>query len=262
MCEIEVRHTFNDKGLKVLTASHYKQSWLRDKPVDEALKRTPGLSDHPSYWGAKYGGDKDSAIRVVRDSIDHLQLARMAMEVKAIEAEYGQKPIIVAPYKEHSKNKLARAAAVHLGRELGLEVDTSVIEISQMSRKTFSKMERALCAAAEFEGVSKKGAPHILIDDNMLSGSTLADLRGHLMDNGSDVVLGMVLSTPDGQDLQLNPSQRQIQSVESNFSTYIRKWIGSKINGGIESLTSLEADIFSKPGARRELLSLITPTAR
>lgn len=236
----------------VFVAAAYKKDWVCEKTGQRAALARDGLADHEDYTAAKKAGDVDAALRVVRDTMDRLYLTRMKMSLNNLAAHGIEKPILVAPYKETSNNMLARSAAVYLGRELGLEVDTHILETDTISRKTLTKLGRVF-TPAQFEGKPQKGRTYIMVDDNMLSGSTFADLRSHLLKNGAGLAFACALSTPDGKDSHLKPTENAVSAVSSELSTSIKDWMRNVAGVGLESLTKFEIGVLEKPAGRREL---------
>jgi hypothetical protein len=237
-------------------AAAYKKEWICEKTGQKAHFLRNGVADHQDYEAAKKGGDVDAALRVVRDTMDRLYLTRMKISLNSLEANGIQKPILVAPYKEGGNNMLARSAAVYLGRELGLDVDTNIVETGTVSRKTLSKLGRVF-SPAQFEGKPEKGRTYIMVDDNMLSGSTFADLRTHLLKNGAGLAFSCALSTPDGKDSFLKPSENALSAVSSELSSSIKDWMKNVAGVGLESLTKFEIGVLEKPAGRRELRDYI-----
>lgn len=251
-----MRLSWGKSIVPVFVASAYKKEWVAEKTGQRSELMRNGLADHPDYEEAKRGGDVDAALRVVHDTMDRLYIARMKISLNML-AEQGIKdPILVAPYKETSKNMLARTAAVYLGKELGLEVDTNIVETDKVSRKTLSKLGR-IFTPATFEGESKKGRIYIMVDDNMLSGSTFADLRSHLLKNGSGIAFACVLSTPDGKNTSLKPSDEALSAVSSELSSTLKDWMKNVAGIGLESLTQFEIGVLQKPAGRRELRDFV-----
>lgn len=260
-----MREPWGKANFSVFVARPYKQEWVENRSdVPREIKRLRGVSDHKDYRDAKYGGDPDAALRVVRACLDKAYLGRMKMIIDTLkERGMEEAPFLACPYKEGGNNKLARAATVHLGRELGLDVDAGVIERTKGQRKELTILER-LEEHALFEGVpvtadgkSLKGRYAILVDDNLRGGSTFADLRGHLLGNGCRAAFGCALSTPDGSNKIISPATQQIDELRTSLTNDAKKWLGNVIRGGILSLTRSEADILGKSSGRRELESLI-----
>ncbi len=260
-----MREPWGKANFNVFVARPYKKEWVQDRSdVPNEIKKLHGVSDHRDYRDAKYGGDPDAALRVVRTCLDKTYLAQMKTILGLLKDRgLEESPFLVCPYKEGGKNKLARAAAVHLGRELGLEVDVGVIEKTKGQRKELSILER-LQEHAVFEGApvtsdgkNLKGRYAILVDDNLRGGSTFTDLRGHLMGQGCRTAFGCALSTPDGQSQIINPTIRQTDDLKSALTLEAKRWLSNAINGGIYSLTRSEASLLAKPRGRRELEGLM-----
>lgn len=251
-----MRFSWGKSLCPVFVASAYKRAWVAEHTGQSAESLPLGLSDHKDYYRAKKDGNIDAALRVVSDSISKVYIAQMRITLKNMAEQGLPPPILVAPFKPSSKNVLARSAAVYLGKELGLEVDTDIVETDKIPRKTLSKLGR-LFTPATFEGESRKGAIYIMVDDNMVSGSTFADLRSHLIKNGSRVAFACALSTPQGQTTRLKPSDESLLAVSSELSSSVKGWMKNVAGMGLETLTRFEVDVLHKPAGRKELRDLV-----
>ena len=241
----------------VFVAGTYRREWRMAATGDHNIGHfRPGLADHRSYNAAKKEGDIGAALRVVHDTMDRLYITKMKLHLNELAIQGVEKPIIVAPFKPHSQNRLARAAAIYLGEQLGLEVDTNIVETDTAPRKELTKLGR-IFTPARFEGQSKEGRWYIAVDDNMLSGSTFADLRSHLVSNGSRFAFACALSTPDGKDTTLNVSQAQLSALSKQLTGTVRDWMKNVAGVGIESLTRVEAGILCTEQGRHDLRSFI-----
>lgn len=236
-----------NRSYKVFVASPYKKAF-----ADAAGAKKEGIADNPSYQAAKYGGDVNAALRVVQSAMSRLYVLNMKIALDAL-PEGQRNPILVAPYKQGSPNKLARAAAIYLGDQLGLEVDHDIVEKDGVSLKTLSKLER-MFNSPDFEGGVQKGRWYIAIDDVVSSGTTMASLRSHIVQGGGRFLCGCALASPSGENVMLNASKGDIGAVSSMLSRGIIDWFEKVSHVALDGLTKAEADFLRKPQGRRELI--------
>lgn len=256
-----MRKEWGKANFPVFVAGRYKRDWGSIPENRKTSDLRPGLYDHRDFNAANQGGDIDAALRVVRDCMDRAYIACIKMQLNILRQQGHQDPILVVPYKEGSKNMLAHAAAARLSKELGLEIDTNIIQTGTESRKSMSRLER-LFKPATFSGASQAGRLYIVVDDVMSTGSTLADMRGHFKANGSEMAFAAVLGTPTGTHTHLNATAKQISAVECNLSSSIRGYIENAVGFGIKCLTQSEGLLLSQPSSRVELRNFVRPTAQ
>ena len=232
----------------VHVAGPYKEAFNAAAHLDK-----PGLADHSYYRAAKYEGDTRAALKIVESTMNRLYLANMKIMLN-MAAEQGVKnPIIVAPYKENSPNRLARTAAVYLGKELGLEVDHAIVERDGVSLKSLTKLER-MFNSPDFDGSVQKNRWYIAVDDTISSGTTMAALRSHIVQGGGRFLCGCALASPDGQSTMLNASKDQINDISKLLSQNIIDWFERISHVALGGLTKVEADFLGKPQGRKELI--------
>lgn len=220
----------------VFVATHYRKSW--------AHANSAGLADNPAYEPAKHEGDADAALRVVKSSISRLYIAEMKILLNNLEAKGFQRPILVAPYREDSKNMLARTAAVYLGDELGLEVDHSIIETAGSARHKTDKASKIFNDPG-FAGEVKKGQAYVAVDDMVNMGGTLASLRSYIDSHGGRYVFACSLASLDGQKAMLDPLPGQAEDVYGRLSTSLQKLLDNVFD--IKTATRAELDFVAKP---------------
>lgn len=240
-----------EKNIPVFAAGPYKRDWEAVPEGRKATDMRPGLADHRDFTRAHKEGDIDAALRVVRDSLEKSYIAMMKMQIQTLRAQGRPDPIIVVPYKEGSQNMLDRALAVHLSKELGLKIDTNVVRTDTESRKSMSPLQK-LFTPATFAGAPEEGTLCIGVDDLTSTGSTMAGVRGHLKQNGSDLVMVAVLATPDVRLAPLNATPQQVSAVESNLSSLYGR-MRDVLGFGADSLTRFESNLLTRQHGRRDL---------
>lgn len=215
----------------------------------------PGLCNNPYYKAAKEENDLKAAIKIVQRSLDALYIAKLKQRLKGLQVAYGMEtePLLIAPYKEGSPNRLATAAAVHLGKHLGLQVDSSIIEVAQGCLRELTPLQR-LFNCPKFEGEVQRGRWYIIVDDHISRGTTMASLRSHIVRNGGRFACGCVLASPTGEErVNLNASAKDIQRVAAGFNTDIIKWFERMTDVIMDGLTQPEAAFLYSPPGKRQL---------
>ncbi len=233
------RKEWEKRNYPVYVGKHYRDGW------ESAASPThgDGMADHPNYNKAKFEGDVDAALSVVKSCLSHLYIAQMQKIVQEMDRRGFERPILVAPYKKDSKNMLARTAAAYLGEKLGLEVDTAIVEMPGKSRKKMEKLERVFNTPSYGGDVKKKA--YIAVDDVITTGGTLSELRSYVDSNGGRFLFACVLSSPKGCSTMLNPEEKQIDRVYKNLGQQLANWVQNAKGISIETLTRAEAAFLS-----------------
>ncbi len=254
-----MRYVWGESLSKVFVAAAYKKDWVCENTGQSRRSVPNGLSDYADYKKAKYGGDIDAALRVVRNVMNTLYITQIKIQLRELEAQGIKDPILVAAFKESSKNVLPRVAAAWIGKQTGLQVDTNIVETDTTPRKMLTKLGR-IFTPATFAGETEKGRFYIGVDDNMLGGSTFADLRSHIIGSGSRYAFSCALSTPDGKNTFLKPSEAVVRDVSSQLSRTLKDWMRDAHGVGIDTLTRTEIGILGNSEGRRELAGYAAQT--
>lgn len=233
------------RNYPVFAGTHYKKDW------EAAVGKTqPGIADRPEYQSAKFEADVDAALKVVKKSLSNAYIAQLQMMLNEMDAKGFKRPVLVAPFREDSKNVLARTTAAYLGDRLGLEVDTGIVQMptakgpfarSQKQKDTFERM----LMPPSFGGTVIPGTPYIGVDDMFTTGGTLSELRSYIDKNGGRFISACALATKDGQNTRLNPLPQQINNVYDNLGSKLAKWITNHVGLEIPTLTGPEATFLS-----------------
>jgi hypothetical protein len=125
---------------------------------------------HPDYHAAK-AGDLDAAARVV----GALLCERAVAEIACLLA--GISPIVVPVHAQEREgiNFLPQALAIELGHRLGLELTGEIVQTNTVGHTRADGFHR-LAFQPTFDGAVKLGRPHLLVDDHVGLGGTLANL--------------------------------------------------------------------------------------
>ena len=172
------------------------------------------LKTHPDYAAAK-AGEVAAAYRFVRDLVkpETIEEAR----------KFGPDAIYLPVVSEEATgpNRIPRALAELYAHATGAKTARDIQQVTKAYHTGANAMERLL-VRPEFEGPVQKGGRYVLVDDVTVMGSTLAELAGHIRDNGGEVA-GVVALVNAARDSVLTPKPSQIREIARRFGNVIRK---------------------------------------
>lgn len=188
---------------------------------------------HQSYADAK-SGDGIAAADLVQAFINMAELS-------TLRALGNDRDItLVSAHAEESmgRNAIPQALAATLGELLGWKVDDNVVQsniVNHTKADGFSRLARP----ALFEGVVAPATDCVLVDDFIGQGGTLANLRGHLMQQGSRIVGAIVLTgKAHSAKIALDPSR--LVALRNKHGDIEEDW-RSQFGYGYDCLTESEA---------------------
>ena len=171
------------------------------------------LKAHPAYVLAK-AGDVFAALSVVEDLAYPLAMrARAAFEPGTI---------YMAPHAREATgdNAIPQVLAQAVAYMADGEADEEVVQINRVFHTGADPMER-LNHQPAFAGAIKAGARHVLVDDVMTMGGTLAELAHHVQANGG-AVIGAVVIVNASRTGRLIPEPRLMRILETRHGDTIR----------------------------------------
>lgn len=210
------------------------------------------LIRHPDFTAAK-AGDDAAAGRLVSDLLpDEL--------VEGVRAAAGDGPVIIAYGRREGGNAIAQAVAERLA---SLLPDATVARFGQEGAKhRGAAAAERMMSQAEFSGEVARGGRYLLVDDYLTLGSTMADLRSRITDEGGDVV-GLATLGRDRFTTRFAPEAATLDQLRAKFPDLEDDWL--EVTGApFEALTEAEAKAllrFSDEGALKERVLQIA-TAR
>jgi hypothetical protein len=141
------------------------------------------LKGHSAYRAAKdKEGDLEAALQVVESVCKR---SKVPWEVDEI--------VAVAQIDRDKKNALPIAYALQLGDEMGVPVNSTVVQENIVSHTGADAPIRVL-GQPIFNGTIREGKRILIINDVVTFGATLANLRGFIHSRGSTVVGASTLS--------------------------------------------------------------------
>lgn len=137
-------------------------------------------------------------------------------------------------------NAIPDALAQALGRDLGLAVASGTIVQTNKVGHTRAPSFQRLVTPAEFGGPVEAGREHVLVDDHVGLGGTLANLRGFVEAHGGSVIAMTTLTeSRDARTISLQPATRTML-WEKHGEELEQLW-QDQFGYGIDCLTDIEA---------------------
>ncbi len=197
-----------------------------------ALERV--VKGHPDYAAAK-AGDALAAARLIEALADAPAIDAL------IQRYHGVGPILVPVYAVEAggRNLIPRALAQYIGAVSGWRVDRQIVQANQVGRTGRDGYYR-LAVQPLFDGPVQAGAAYLMVDDFLGQGATLANLRGHIVHHGGQVVGGSALTgKPQSAILALSPAT--LARLRAVHDQALENWWREQFGFGFEQLTESEA---------------------
>lgn len=185
------------------------------------------LVNCPEYQAAKSGNYK-AAYEVVKSCIKEDKLNSLPKTDFVV-------PVIQMDGER--QNALPLAFAKFVSKFTGAELKLDIIQTNQVSHTKSTGIER-LQNQPEFEGLGNfKQGSYLVLDDVVTYGSTLANLRGYIENEGGKVELSSTLAAGYGSTKIVPPAKimREVKNDE-NYNKFT-----DKIGFSAECLTNREA---------------------
>lgn len=210
-----------------------RTSW-RDFPDVLIHASESAVKQHPHYWAAKTG-DAVAADNLVCDTLNPGQIDALSALLA------GHQPILVSAhaYEQNGVNAIPEVFADKLSLRLGWEVDGGVVQVNIVSHTGADGFSR-LARQAEFDGTIQHGAEYVMVDDFVGMGGTLANLRGHIENNGGRVLAAVSL-TGKPHSAKLRLTQVSLDELRSKYGTELEHWWQERFGHAFDALTESEA---------------------
>ena len=192
---------------------------------------------HPAYPAAK-AGDTEAATSLVHALVDEAGVAAVRRLLGTVETA---RPVLVSAhaYERDGFNAIPAALARLLSEGLGVPFDTAVVQTNVVAHTGAGGYGR-LARQAAFGGEAEKGREHVMVDDFIGQGGTLANLRGWIEKQGGTVV-GAVGLTGKPYSAKLNPSGEQLHELRQKHGPDFEKWWREHFGHAFDCLTQSEA---------------------
>jgi hypothetical protein len=189
---------------------------------------------HPSYAAAK-AGDREAATRLAADLVSDGALA-------SIREQLGPRRPLLVPVRAIETtgiNLIPDAMSHEMALRLGLDVTLSVVQTNTVGHTRASGFHR-LAFQPAFDGAVERGRDHVLVDDHVGLGSTLANLRGHIESHGGIVALATTLSASRRSET-LALRAETLQALHEKHGALVDAHWSDLFGFGIGCLTEAEA---------------------
>jgi hypothetical protein len=215
---------------------HQREPWGDADPKEiivhcryDIIKGTSGAlspSLNEEYIRAKYNFDIAAATNIVERAVNPQKIN----ELIDLLIKFNKKPLIVVPHPQFDEenndtnpaspmptNALPFAFGNRLGKELGCDVDSAIIEVARPGRTKLSLFGRFLWQP-KFDGKVSHTHGYVLADDVCALSGTLAALRSHIVQNGGTVIAATTLGHNHGVN-QKFPIAVQTENVLKSLYT-------------------------------------------
>lgn len=183
------------------------------EPVIFSYRGNEQVKLHTDYADAK-SGDVTAAVRLVQKLVNPETLEAVAERFRGA--------VFVAPMAQEAsgRNAIPQALAAHYASAASGSLDTQIVQVNQPRHTGADPMQRII-TRAQFDGPVRAGQRHVLVDDNLTLGGTLADLSDYIQRNGGDVA-GIVVLTNANRSDTLHARPKQIRTIEERFGDVLR----------------------------------------
>lgn len=202
------------------------------------------VKGHVTYKAAK-AGNYDAAIQLVLETMsDDVVMSLLDHFVES-------SPALVSVHAEESVgvNAIPEVMADILAHILGWDVERFVVQanvVNHTGADGFSRMARQ----ALFSGDITAGRNYLIVDDFIGQGGTIANLRGHILAQGGQV-LGATVLTGKHYSAKLAINTEQLHELRNKHGQ-IEKWWQERTGFDFECLTASEARyLFQTPTSER-----------
>ena len=189
-------------------------------------------SKHPDYAAAK-AGDIEAAVRVAQSLVS----PELVAQVKAAIGNTRPRVVPVVAEEAAGRNKIPLTAAEVLAGQLGLDVETGIVQANRAHRTGLDGLDR-IFAPVDFAGAVVPG-PYLLVDDTLTQGGTFAALASHIRDGGGTVA-GVVALTGKQYSAKIQPSPETLTSLRQKHGD-LEDQFRVATGYGFDALTESEA---------------------
>jgi hypothetical protein len=210
-----------------------RAAWGFEFPDAFILASESAVKQHADYRAAKTG-DASAAVRLVRELVSDEVIDALGRQLRE------RQPIVASIHAQEKDgiNEIPEALAVRIAERLGLKTDASLVQtnvVNHTGADGFSRLGRQ----ALFSGEVLAGADYLIVDDFIGQGGTMANFRGHIVENGGNVV-GSVALTGKPYSAKLALSDEQLGELRDKHGG-LEDWWRKRFGFGFDALTQSEA---------------------
>lgn len=220
-----------------MSAKPSRSPWTQGFPP--VLIHAPRLevTTHPWFVAARTG-DVDAAALLVADTLSGEATDRLA------QLGEGKNPILASVHarKREGLNVVGAVLASGLHQLLGWEIDTELVQANMVDHHGDIGIDHLACQAV-FDGFVQAGRAYVLVDDFIGLGGTMANLRGHILRNGGQVLGATVLAGKPAA-ATLVPGAAALEQARSKHGS-IESWWQQYFGFGFDCLTAAEVGFLS-----------------
>lgn len=236
----------------MLTTKPYRTAWNLDFPPVLIHAEESLVKHHPEYLAAKMG-DTDSAASLVNEVLNDAV-------IEELRAFHQLKPILISVHAEEEmgKNAIPEVMADVLAVRLGWDTEPYVVQANVVNHTGADGFSR-LARQAVFSGAVVAARHYVIVDDFIGQGGTIANLRGHIEQQGGHVIAATVLTgKPFSATLGLSPDQLVILREKHGN---IENWWLTTFGFGFDCLTESEARYLIRTPNAEHIRNRITASA-
>ncbi|QBE67552.1 hypothetical protein EWM63_27965 [Pseudoduganella lutea] len=209
-----------------------RAGWPAEFPDVVINASETSVKQHPAYAAAK-SGDVEAAMQLVMSTISDDAIETL------IDIGSPWEPVLISVHAEErvGVNAIPEVMADLLGHMLGWAVERDVVQANVVNHTGASGFSR-LAKQAFFEG-SVKPEVYVIVDDFIGQGGTIANLRGHIHQQGGRVLCATTLTGKDHSAL-LHQTSEQLLELRNKHGQ-IENWWKERFGFGFECLTASES---------------------
>ena len=210
-----------------------RAAWGEEFPDALILANESAVKQHADYRAAKTG-DARAAVRLVRALVSDEAIDALGRALRE------RHPIVASIHAQERDgiNEIPEALAVRIAERLGLQTDASLVQTNVVNHTGADGFSR-LARQALFAGDVIESAAYLIVDDFIGQGGTMANFRGHIMQNGGHVI-GSVALTGKPYSAKLALSDQQLGELRDRHGG-LEDWWRERFGFGFEALTQSEA---------------------
>ena len=195
------------------------------------------VKKHQEYPQAKAGDVTEAAAAAKRLAVDLVPPAA----IEALQALPVQDAFLVPVHalEGDGYNRIPGAFAELLGEKLGLPIETEIVQANVVNHTGASGWGR-IARPPVFAGEVVVGRKHVLVDDFVGQGGTLANLRGHITRHGG-VVTGAITLTGQPYSAKLALQAGTLDALRKKHGKDIESWWVQNFGHSFDGLTESEA---------------------